>query len=281
MRCSAHSIAEYYEAKTETILRRYGPGPRIHYHTGFVEPDRLEAPSARKLRQELMESQVRALYYAAEIWRVASIQFTDILDIGCGLGGGSIFWAEHFGAHVTAVSNVPTHLQLVQRFAAQTGTASRVQPLLCDALRVPGNECFDAAVAVDSSSSLARRPWFHRLRQVLRPGGRVLIYDCFLGKREYEGAFNHHWYAQIGTFREYLEAAGEARFRLELFDDVSHRTRDFWTLTISLAAAEMREQLLSASERAGLEESIQVHRLMRQGLDDGGLRYALAIFVKD
>mgnify|MGYP001145371246 CR=1 FL=1 len=30
-------VAAYYDNKTEGILSRYGPGPRVHYHTGMVD----------------------------------------------------------------------------------------------------------------------------------------------------------------------------------------------------------------------------------------------------
>ena len=30
-------VMKYYDGKTEAILRRYGPGPRVHYHAGVVD----------------------------------------------------------------------------------------------------------------------------------------------------------------------------------------------------------------------------------------------------
>ena len=85
----------------------------------------------------------------------------------------------------------------------------------------------------------------------------------------------------IGTFDEYANAAREAGFRLQRFEDVSHRTRDFWTLTTSLYEAEKRAGMLSPWEQARFPEALEVHALMRRGLYDGGLRYALVSFVKN
>jgi tocopherol O-methyltransferase len=152
---------------------------------------------------------------------------------------------------------------------------------VCDALTVPGENCFDAAIALDSSDTFPRAPWFRRLSALLRPGGHVFIYDCFLERPEYAAPIDRHWCSQIGTLNEYLAAAREAGFRPELFEDVSHRTRDFWTLTIALAEAEARDNVLTRFELARHEESLQVHSLMRKGLAEGGLRYALLSFVKD
>jgi SAM-dependent methyltransferase len=275
------TIAEYYESKTQTIIRRYGPGPRIHYHTGIVDEFCSIERSTEVLRQELVASQERALCYAAACWRVQSTRFNDVIDMGCGLGGGSIFWAEKFGAYVTAVTNVPSHVEWVQIFAEQAGMGARVRPVFCDASQVPGERRFDAAIAVDTSSSLPRKAWFQRLAGLLRAGGHVFIYDCFLERSEYEHPFNRHWRAQIGTIAEYLAAARGAGFRLQLIDDISARTKHFWSMTLALVHSEARERMLSCHEFENLEESLHVHSLMREGLTGGGLRYVLLSFAKE
>jgi tocopherol O-methyltransferase len=276
---TAKEVSDFYEQKTQAALRRFGPGPRVHYRTGFVDSP-VKATTIAELRSELVAGQERVLYHAGEFWDLRRVAFRDVLDAGCGLGGGAIFWAQEFGACVTAATIAPSHVELVGKFAAQAGVAAHVRPILCDALTVPGENCFDAALALDSSDTFPRAPWFQRLATLLRPGGHVFIYDCFLEKREYADPINRHWCAMIGTFDEYVNAAREAGFRLERFEDVSHRTRDFWTLTTSLYEAEKRAAMLSPWEQARFPEALEVHALMRRGLYDGGLRYALVSFVK-
>jgi len=278
---TTREVADFYDRKTRAVLRRYGPGPRVHYRTGFVD-EPLRLTTAAEIRRQIVASQERVLYYAGEFWRLRHVAFRDVLDAGCGLGGGAIFWAQEFGAHVTAVTVAPRHVEWVGKFAAQAKVESLVRPMLCDALQVPGEKCFDAAVALDSSDTFPRAPWFRRLASLLRPGGHVFIYDCFLARPpEYADPINRHWCAQIGTLDEYFDAAREAGFRLELFEDVSHRTAEFWTLTIALAEHEMSESTLDQVERARLDESVKVHALVREGLSTGGLRYALLSFVRN
>ncbi len=277
---SPQDIVPFYESKTRAVLERYGPGPRVHYHVGLVDSAEPSNESAQSLRQKLVAAQERMLHYAAEIWRIRSIPFEDVLDVGCGLGGGAIFWSQEFGAHVTAITVAPSHLIWVARFAEQAGVKSRVQPLLCDALEVPGEGCFDVAIAVDSSSSFSRIGWFRRLAALLRPGGHAFVADCFLEQSAYEEAFNRHWCAQIGTIAEYTSAAREAGMRKELTDDISHRTVQFWTMTLALMQAEARVKKLSDSETVKFEESFAVHTMVRRGLAEGGLRYALMSFSK-
>jgi tocopherol O-methyltransferase len=276
---SAQDVADFYEYKTQAVLRRYGPGPRVHYRTGFAD-EVIPASTSAGLRRQIVASQERVLRHAAKFWQVRQVPFLDVLDVGCGLGGGAIFWAQEFGARVTAATIAPSHVELVAKFAAQAGVGALIDPILCDASEVPGERCFDAALALDSSDTFPRAPWFRRAAALLRPGGHVFIYDCFLERPEYAEPINRHWCAQIGSLDEYFAAARDAGLRPDLFEDVSARTREFWTLTIALAEAEKRDGVLSAWERARLEESLEVHRLVRQGLYDGGLRYALVSFVE-
>lgn len=277
---SIQEVATYYGSKTQAILQRYGPGPRVHYHTGLVDDPPPLGASETVLHQELVASQERLLHHAADVWRAQSTLCGEVLDVGCGLGGGAIFWAQEFGARVTAVTNVASHVDWIMRFTAQAGVELRVQPLLCNAPEAPGENCFDAAVALDSCCHIPRKALFQRLAAVLRPGGRVFITDFFFGRPEYEEPFNRHWYACIGTIDEYIALAREAGLREELVEDVSLRAVHFWTTTLALIQAEARENKLSPTEAAKFEASLRMHTLVQQGLADGGLRYALVSFSK-
>lgn len=272
-------VAALYEAKTTAILRRYGPGPRVHYHTGFVNESQRPV-TVGALRARLVESQELMLRYASELWKLRSVEFRNILDVGCGLGGSAIFWAQEFGTRVTAVTIAPSHVELVARFARQAGVESLVLPILCDASAVPGERCFDAAIAIESSSLFPRRPWFRSLARTVRPKGRVFVFDCFLESSEYEETFNDHWCAQIGTFDEYIDSAGEGGFSLEAVEDTSFRTASFWRTSLALIRAEQEETSPDTSQLRTLEESRETHRLMCRGLVDGGLRQLLMTFLK-
>ena len=276
---STQRVADLYEAKTAAILERYGSRPRVHYHTGFVEkPQRVATAAA--LRAQLFESQERMLQYASASWQLGNGEFRNLLDVGCGLGGSAIFWAQEFGARVTAITIAPSHVALVAGMARQAGVAARVRPLLCDAAAVPGEGCFDAALALESSSLFSRRPWFRCLARVLRPAGRVFIADCFLVHPAYEEPFNRHWCGQIGTVEEYVEAAQECGLKLLKVEDVSPRTATFWQTTLALIRAEARESKPDRSRVRSPEESYRTHLLMLQGLLDGGLRQLWLAFAK-
>ena len=108
---------------------------------------------------------------------------------------------------MTALTCVPSHADFVSKFAIEAGVEMQVELLVCDAAEAPGENRFDAAVAVDSSGYLPRKGWFRRLASLLRPGGSVFIIDCFLERPEYADLFNSHWHTRIGTIEEYFAAA--------------------------------------------------------------------------
>jgi predicted O-methyltransferase YrrM len=269
-------VAAYYDAKTEAILQRYGPGPRVHYHTGLVDdtpPPGLPAEALRTLIHESQELLLRELALAVGM----PGRDHEVLDVGCGLGGSSLYWASVHRARVTAVTIAPSHVPWVKRFATVAGVADRVNVQLCDALEVPGQECFDLVTAVESSTYLPRRAWFRKVRSLLRPGGLVAIADCFLGRPELGAVFDRYWRTQIGTVEEYFRSAAAEGLELELHQDISGRAVNFWTLTLDLLARE--RELLPRSSPGGLSrsESQRQHLRMQQAFLDGGLRYGMMV----
>ena len=273
-------VRTYYNDKTARILKRYGPGPRVHYHTGFGDELEPSDVPAEALRRRLVSGQERILEHAAQTWDAATYLSGEVLDVGCGLGGGSLFWAQKFGASVTAVTCVPAHVKLVREFAEMVGVASRVQPVVADVLELDGRNCFDAAVAVDSSCHLPRREWFQRLAELLRPNGRVFISDCLLGRPEYEDSFNRYWRARIGTVAEYLEAARAAGFEPLVVDNLSSRVRDFFATIEALVKLEARAAGSDAAEAERCAGSLRQHRNLHQGLGNGGYVYVQMSLVK-
>ncbi len=273
-------IENFYDSKTQALLDRYGPGPRVHYHAGlFDEPEPLTAPPD-VLKKSIVASQERLLEHAAKVWDASSTLCGDILDAGCGLGGGSLFWAQKFGAQVTAVTIASSHIPLIAKFAAAAGVSSQVSPFAYNVVEFPGENDFDAVVAFESSCHMPRQALFQRVAKLLRPEGRFFIVDYFFERPEYEEVWREHWYSPLGSFREYSVAAQAAGFRQETFDDTSHQTEQFWALTAALAEAEAIQKEGSAINGEKIEEALRPHRMTQEGLGNGGLRHALMSFVK-
>lgn len=269
-------VVAYYDTKTEGILRRYGPGPRVHYHTGLVDeapPPGLSMEALRVLIHESQELLLRELALAVG----EPLRGRQVLDVGCGLGGGSLYWAAEHHARVTAITIAPSHVPWVHHFASTLGVADRVTAMVCDALEVPGKERFDLAVAVESSCYLPRREWFRKLSTLLKPGGLVAIADCFLGRPELAAPFDRYWRTRIGTVEEYFRAASAAGLELEIHQDISGRAVNFWTLTLDMQMREREEALRTSPGGTSRNESQREHLRLQQAFLDGGLHYGMMV----
>lgn len=276
--CVLNDVAIYFDGKTAGIVKRYGPGPRVHYHTGLVDDPPASRATIAELRQALVKGQELMLRDAAAAWDAPGCFRGRLLDIGCGLGGGSIFWAETFNVDVTAITIVPSHADAVRDFAAAAGVGEKIQPIVCDATRLPGEACFDVAVAVDASGYLPRQSWLQRTASLLKPGASLHIIDCFLEDPRYADLFDSHWRTRIGTLDEYFAAARDSGLRTGTLVDVTDRTVHFWTTTLALIEAESANAEGAGADRYAA--SHKAHRHVRDGLSGGGLRYAMLSFSK-
>ncbi len=271
-------VADYYAQKTESILRRYGPGPRVHFHTGLVDAAPPSGSEHGTLKRVMLEAQERLLRHAATRLLDGGHSTGALLDVGCGLGGGALYWAAEHGAHVTAITTARTHLPWVERFAAEAGVGEQVRAQLDDALAVPGEACFDTVVAVESSCYLPRREWLAHVARLLRPGGRALVLDCFLGRRELQVPFDRYWRTRIGTRAEYREAAGVSGLRVCTEELLSHEAARFWDVTLTLLERERADAL--GPRRTRWADSRREHRRLQQALRDGGLEYGLLVLER-
>lgn len=270
---SVRDVAAFYERKTDEILARYGPGPRIHYHSGYFERDEPPEATPDGIRRQLVASQARLLDYAARRWDAHVTLASEILDIGCGLGGGALMWAQDFGASVTAVTCNATHATLVRRFASQVGARDRVRAVVANAERLRRTESYDSAVAIESTCHMQRQPLFESIAALLRMGGRFFVADYLYDDSKYKALWMEHWYAPIGSSEEYFAAATAAGMSLSSIEDISSRTAHFWALTSALIEYE-------ASDVDQAARSLYAHNFVRNGLMTGGLRYALMSFTR-
>jgi tocopherol O-methyltransferase len=249
-------LIDWYEQKTDFLIEKYGPGPRVHYHTGLTDVSAVPSEDAFTLRRQLYDSQERMLDVAAAAWNADRNLSGELIDVGCGLGGSCLYFAEKFGAHVTGLTPIPGHVTRIAGFARKAGLHDRVTSELGDAHEVPGNGRFDAAYAFGAVNYFNRRLWFARMAKLLRPGGHVCIEDTLLIQPEMAVPFNAYWLSNIGTREEYIHAARAAGFELVRVDDVTDEAAGFWRLSGHYSRLLLRERSLSPAETAARHRSI-------------------------
>jgi SAM-dependent methyltransferase len=283
----AAACTAYYRGKTAAIIERYGPGPRVHYHIGlFGADDDLSGPvtageiMAEEIRAAIVTAQERLLERAADVWLADEAFSGDLLDVGCGLGGGAIYWAQHFGAQVTALTNVAEHAEVVNGFAAAAGVADRVRPLVADVTELMPTGRYAAAVALESSCYMPRPQLFQRVAAVLEPGAVFGIEDIFLARPGWDALFDGYWKTTIGTVAQYQNAAAHAGLELERDLDITDGTAMFWRCSMAWARSRLAVPGIGAAEAERLMRSVSWHSQFLRGWLDGAYRVRILRFRK-
>jgi tocopherol O-methyltransferase len=262
------SVGSYYLSKTAHIIDRYGPGPRISYHLGFLSGSPSTSATTEEIRKGIVVGQTRYLDHCAQAWDAATVFTGRVLDVGCGLGGPSIYWAQRYGAHVTAVTIVPEHAPLVAEFARQAEVEHLVEPLVADFTRLSSVAAFAAVVSMEAICYMDRHAVFSRAAEALPTGGFVCVEDVFLGKTSGKQPFDAYWTTDIAPMREYEQAARSCGFALDRNEDVTEATANLWVWSTAWAEARLRESAerdeLTGEAEMKLLRSIREHaRLFR------------------
>lgn len=146
----------------------------------------------RVLEPELMEAEAQARAYASADFSRENQGFVDcfrtyfpdffeghVLDIGCGPGDIPVRFVRAMpGSRVTGVDASAPMVRLAEEAVRQAGLSGRIA-FLCERFQaVALGETADAAI---SNSLLHHVPnplqFWHRLRQVVKPGSPVLVMD--------------------------------------------------------------------------------------------------------
>jgi tocopherol O-methyltransferase len=103
---------------------------------------------------------------------------SDILDIGCGFGGSSLYLAKHFNASVTGITISPVQVEMAIKAAA--GERLETKFLLMDAEAMNFQNKFDVLWSVESISHYENiSGFFASAAKLLKPGGCFAITDWF------------------------------------------------------------------------------------------------------
>ncbi len=166
-----------------------------------------------------------------------------LLDIGCGIGGPSRFFAETAGCRVTGIDLTGDYVRTAEALARRVGLGERVSYRQASALDMPFEaEAFDGAYMMHVGMNIERKPaLFGEVRRVLRPGGVFAIYDI-MRTGEGELTFPLHWAAGpetsfVATPAEYARSLKAAGFEIRQERDRADFARAFFREVRARAAA--------------------------------------------
>ena len=161
------AVAAHYENHPEIfslVLDR-----RLAYATGIF----------RREDEDLETAQARKYAWIAE--QLAIQPGETVLDVGCGWGSNLLYLAEHTEGRFRGVTLSARQREEALARAQRAGVGDRVRIDLAhvEDLDLPP-ESLDAVLFVGSIVHMHNREAIHeKVARALRPGGRLLISDCF------------------------------------------------------------------------------------------------------
>ncbi|KAM0804169.1 gamma-tocopherol methyltransferase [Usnea florida] len=288
-------IKRHYEICSDYYYSLWGE----HIHHGyFLDPaDTKEVAQARLI--DLL------------IDRSGLVSESQVLDVGCGIGGTSRYLAKRMGCSVTGVTISGQQVKLAKDLSekeAGLGEEKRGKPgftklgdgrvrfLELDAEKMgdffnePATKAkFDCVWISEAMSHLPEKDLFFRnASMLLNPGGKLVVADWFKA----EGLTDAQMEADIkpiedgmllpglNTQSEYVKYAEDAGFKVfsEPFD-ISREVSKTWDISWSLVQNPSLWAFAISQGRDGLA-FLQAFRAMRRGYANGTFRYAVMVFQK-
>jgi ubiquinone/menaquinone biosynthesis C-methylase UbiE len=143
-----------------------------------------------------------------------------LLDVGCGLGGASRYFATEHGCRVTGIDLTDEYVRVAEALSRRVGLGGQVAYRQASALALPfTGGAFDGAYMLHVGMNIAdKSKLFSEIRRVLKPGAVFGIYDVM---RESDGEFAYPvpWAASAETnfiefAKTYKRLLAGARFEI-------------------------------------------------------------------
>ncbi|MDP8964238.1 MAG: methyltransferase domain-containing protein [Cyanobacteriota bacterium] len=157
-------IKEFYDASSGLWEQIWGE----HMHHGYYGSTGKEKKNRRQAQIDLIEEFLN--------WGGVG-QAEQILDVGCGIGGSSLYLAQKFNARAVGITLSPVQASRATQRAQEAGLAAEVQFQVADALDMPfADDTFDFVWSMESGEHMPDKEKFlAECYRVLKPGGTFLM----------------------------------------------------------------------------------------------------------
>jgi tocopherol O-methyltransferase len=241
-----------------------------HIHHGYWEAD--ESPE---------EAQVRLVERLAD--RAAVPRGAQVLDVGCGFGGSSLWLARHRNCQVTGITISPVQARRAARQARAAGLADRARFVVHDAnhLDIPPGS-FDVVWVIECSEHLSDKARFiDGCARVLRPGGRMALcawLDAATGRAEdarlVAEVCRGMLCPSLATAADYTVWMREAGFIDITAEDITRRVERTWDHCLAVVERPFMRALRCVMDR-DTRAFVRAFQPIRQAFSCGAMSYGL------
>lgn len=268
------TIAAFWDQISEGWRTIWGP----HIHHGYYENNESLTP---------LVAQEKLIDKLAELLKISYKK--NILDVGCGMGGSSLYLAKNYQANVYGITLSPKQALIAVNQAALENIPN-VHFKVEDALWLNSfaDHSFDIVWSLESCEQFYDKKLFiENAYRVLKPGGKLMLatwcasHDAYEGKlaKKYKKlclAFDVPYMPTIDYYANLLQSKG---FILESTLDWSMNVKKSWDIGVSLVNAYSVFKILKMSGWRGLQFVRQI-KLMRNAFGEGQIQYGVFIVTK-
>lgn len=276
-------IKEFYDASSNLWEGVWGE----HMHHGYYGPDGNYKLDRRQAQIDLIEE---LLKWSGDLTLHPP---QTILDVGCGIGGSSLYLAKKFGARVTGITLSPVQADRAKERARGAGLESTTAFQVANALDMPFDDnSFDLLWSLESGEHMPDKAKFlQECYRVLKPGGKmVFVTWCHrpanvmnpLNSEEQkllQDIYRVYCLPYVISLPEYTEIVGQCGFKDLRVDDWSTAVEPFWDVVIDSAITPQAIVGLFKAGRKTIEAAISL-RLMSNGYQSGLIRFGIIAATK-
>jgi tocopherol O-methyltransferase len=217
-------VRRFYDIGSPYYLELFGQ----HIHDGYYI-------TGKEDRREAQENLIKLLVEKAHIKTGSRI-----LDVGCGVGGSSIWLAQNLGASTLGITISPVQIEMANKLAAAQEAASSF--LLMNAEEMSFPETFDTIWVVAALTHFIDQPHFLELaRRSLKKKGQLVIYDWTVNEEIAAPADDPDTRSVIdgmvlaglyphSTYLQWLIAGG---YRIIYSEELTSRTLKTWDIDLA------------------------------------------------
>ncbi len=206
----------------------------------------------------------------------------DILDIGCGFGGSSLYLAKTFAANVTGITISSVQVEMALKAATQQNLNANF--LLMDAEAMTFEKQFDVLWSVESISHYQdRERFFASAARLLKPGGTFAIVDWFKKEdlpladiKKYIEPIEKGMFVELQTMDEYERYFRSNGLQIAQRENLNEHCAKTWDLTLEIIK-DKSFWTLAAKLGPQFVTYLKAFQAMRSGFASGNFVYGLFV----